>query len=134
MICNSDSDEKMTRFEERGQRIRRWRENHRPKMTQQDLADTLGVSSTTVRAWESGYVEQIVKGRQDLLRIMGVSERWLEFGSGEYKQELVMSKSLPSTQVLCDILALLARSTPTLSQEALRSISKYIEFICEQDK
>lgn len=83
------------RLTERGERIRTWREMQRPRMNQEDLGERIGVSTTTIRAWESGQVETIKKGKEELLRLMDVSEEWLEFGPSGLRPQTTPSHSPP---------------------------------------
>ena len=66
-----------------GQRIKQARLAHKPKMTQQQLADAVGVSRPTVTHWETGD-NRMLEGDNLVraARALGVATEWLLYGTG----------------------------------------------------
>ena len=76
-----------------GQRIKQARLAHKPKMTQQQLADAVGVSRPTVTHWETGdnrmlEGDHLVRAAQAL----GVATEWLLYGTGSSSGETTRSE------------------------------------------
>ena len=135
--CDLSQDE--LRWKERGKRIRNWRESQSPRCTQDALAETLGVSVTTIRSWENGHVEHLRRGKDKLLELMGCTDIWLEYGPVRNRPESspthsppVQDKAAPEDeQVLlnAETLVLLGQYGPELPIEALKSISTFIKYL-----
>ena len=66
-----------------GQRIKQARLAHKPKMTQQQLADAVDVSRPAVTQWETGE-NKMLDGDNlvRVARVLGVTTEWLLYGTG----------------------------------------------------
>ena len=132
-----------SRRNQRGHRIRKWREAQSPAWSQDRLADELGISTSALRAWESGAVVHIIKGKERLLAIMDKTEEWLEFGPVKDRVESKVVHSPPPVDSIerseptskpnpildAEPLILLGQYGPELSAEALKSISTFIKYL-----
>ena len=79
-----------------GQRIKQARLAHKPKMTQQQLADAVGVSRPAVTQWETGD-NRMLEG-DNLVRVaqaLGVTTEWLLYGTGPSLGEARAEKKNP---------------------------------------
>ena len=80
-----------------GQRIKQARLAHKPKMTQQQLADAVDVSRPAVTQWETG--ENKMLDGDNLVRVaqaLGVTTEWLLYGTGSSSGETTRSeKKIP---------------------------------------
>ena len=75
-----------------GQRIKQARLAHKPKMTQQQLADAVEVSRPAVTQWETGN-NKMLDG-DNLMRVaraLGVTTEWLLCGTGSSAGETARS-------------------------------------------
>jgi len=75
-----------------GQRIKQARLAHKPKMTQQQLADAVEVSRPAVTQWETGN-NKMLDG-DNLMRVaraLGVTTEWLLCGAGSSTGETAQS-------------------------------------------
>ena len=61
-----------------GKRIRQARKQHNPSLTQEELAQYIGVSVTSVRNWEQGQFEPTHENIIEIAKICGVDIRWLK--------------------------------------------------------
>ena len=77
-----------------GQRIKQARLAHKPKMTQQQLADAVGVSRPAVTQWETGE-NKMLDGENlvQVARVLGVTTEWLLYGAGSGPGETVRSEN-----------------------------------------
>ena len=76
-----------------GQRIKQARLAHKPKMTQQQLADAVEVSRPAVTQWETG--ENKMLDGDNLVRVaraLGVTTEWLLYGTSPRPGETTRSQ------------------------------------------
>ena len=76
-----------------GQRIKQARLAHKPKMTQQQLADAVDVSRPAVTQWETGE-NKMLDGDNlvRVARVLGVTTEWLLYGTGSSSGEIMRSE------------------------------------------
>ena len=76
-----------------GQRIKQARLAHKPKMTQQQLADAVDVSRPAVTQWETGE-NKMLDGDNlvRVARVLGVTTEWLLYGTGSGLGETVRTE------------------------------------------
>ena len=112
-----------------GQRIKLARQAHRPKMTQTQLAEAVGVSQASVAAWESGETKNL--SGPNLLKageVLGVSPEWLDCGVGPgpgEAQRAVLQRQ-PNLEKDVVELALTIQALPQPRRDALKQIVKFI--------
>lgn len=61
-----------------GERIRQARKQHNPSLTQEELAQKIGASVTSVRNWEKGRFEPTSEYLQEISNICNVDVKWLQ--------------------------------------------------------
>ncbi len=112
-----------------GHRIKQARQAHRPKLTQTQLAEAVGISQASVAAWESGETKNLTGPH--LLKaadVLGVSAEWLERGVGPEPgeaQRAVLQRQ-PNLEKEVVELALTIQALPQPRRDALKQIVKFI--------
>ena len=61
-----------------GERIRKARKKHKPRLTQEELAQKIGISVTSVRNWEKGRFEPAEENIIEIAKACGVDALWLK--------------------------------------------------------
>ena len=81
-VTDGMADCKIPSMNTLGQRIKQARQSRQPKMTQQQLADAVGVSRPAVTQWETGETRSLEGENLFLVaRALGVTTDWLLYGT-----------------------------------------------------
>jgi transcriptional regulator with XRE-family HTH domain len=120
-----------------GERIKDIRKSK--KMTQQALADAIGLKRNTIANYEIGNIVPSDRTISDICRVFGVSETWLRTGEGEMLVPVTRDEQIAAfmgdllsgtPDFRCRLIAVLAR----LSKEEWKMLEKIANMLLEEEK
>lgn len=120
-----------------GERIKDIRKSK--KMTQQALADAIGLKRNTIANYEIGNIVPSDRTISDICRVFGVSETWLRTGDGEMLVPVTRDEQIAAfmgdllsgtPDFRCRLIAVLAR----LSEDEWKMLEKIANMLLEEEK
>lgn len=97
------------------------------KMTQQQLADQIGVNVYAIKSWESGRYEPTTKNAFEVAKVLGVTmDELLGHNLEEPSLDFIVEHSPGRTAFIDEVM--------TMPEERFRRILKYSEFLKKEDE